>query len=167
MSNSWHVLIATLCVAACGRSEHSTPSDGAVPETCTMANVFCAGFAYTLCVDLQDQAGHCVDWSRIGATPCPGSPVDCPTTLPKASFPEHTASTPISICVAKDKHQYGDPDGRRDSGTPQPGYCAAFQSAVVIPNVATCSPNPCGANGHCSVVRNSAEIAVVECLWPL
>jgi hypothetical protein len=122
-----------------------------------------------LCVDVQVDPGHCVDWSRIGATPCPGGPLDCPATLPSASFPPGAGSVPIAMCVAKDRNQYRDPPSRfpLDAGAPEPGYCAAFQSALLAAGMGTCTPNPCGPNAHCSLIYPTEDLVVVECVWPL
>src|SRR5207302_4748764 len=98
-------LLAVFGAVACGNSNTSPPTGRA----CTAADSFCAGYSYTLCIDVQQGPGNCQDWSRIGATSCPGGPNDCPAMLPSASFPSDSASTPIAICVAKNKQQFRDP----------------------------------------------------------
>jgi hypothetical protein len=158
---------AIACVAGCVGSENSGPSGPSVPDTCTAANMFCPNYAYTLCVDVQNGPGKCIDWSRIGATPCPAGPDDCPTTLPNVSFPGGIGSTPIAICVSKDKEQYSGAPRGPDAGPLEPGFCAAFQAALVTADAGTCSPSPCGDGGHCSLVTAGNSGVIVECLWRL
>jgi hypothetical protein len=156
------------CVGACSTSAPA-PSGSTPPDTCTSGNSFCTGFDYTLCVDVAQTPGHCVDWSKLGVATCPRGPADCPTSLPMASFPKDIGSVPIAICISKDKAQYsGGPHGRPDAGPLEAGYCAAFQSALLPGDVASCAPNPCGEKGHCSLVQSGdPSLVVVECMWPL
>jgi hypothetical protein len=123
------LLGALLAMGAGGcSSSAASPSsaDADVPRLCANADGFCAGLAYTLCVDVQPSRGRCVDWSRVGATPCPGGAGDCPTMLPMASFSTGSPSQAIAVCVMKDKYDFRDPG---DAGPPEPGYCAGFQSS--------------------------------------
>jgi hypothetical protein len=155
---------ALALVESCGDSDKgNTP---VLPESCATPYAFCAGFAYTFCVDVDGDPGRCVDWSRQGATPCAAGPMDCPTTLPKGSFPKGDPSIPIRLCVARDKLQKPDPGPFADAGPGEPGYCAAFQSSYDPAGQASCTPNPCGPTGHCSLIQ-LPNGNVAECIWPL
>jgi hypothetical protein len=52
------------------------------------------------------------------------------------------------------------------TGAATPGYCAAVESYTDSSGAATCTPNPCGANGYCSYLHAPAG-AIVSCMWPI
>jgi hypothetical protein len=111
-------------------------------------------------VEVQDALGHCVDWSMVGATPCSTGPDDCPATRPHASFPGAPSGTSSALCVKESDVAFA-------SGPASPGYCAAFEAYNDPTGAATCTPDPCGAGGYCSVVHTTAGAAVVSCMWPI
>jgi len=107
--------------------------------------------------------GHCVDWSRSGATACQ-SPRDCSGQLPSADFGNLKTGSASSLCVLQDGTTLWNSANTPDAAI---GYCGAEQSTMDDTGATTCATNPCGVNGYCSHIRNAAGASVVNCFWPL
>jgi len=167
MSISRTLVIVLFTLAAAVRcSSNGSANDGGTDGggvSCTGQQAVCPGHPYAACVEVQNAAGHCVDWSMVGATACSNGPQDCPTTLPSASFPAvggSSTTTTTAVCVKAT-------DIQLSSGLVSPGYCAATQTYSDPTALTTCTPNPCGPTGYCSYIDTSLDLAVVTCLWPI
>jgi hypothetical protein len=157
------ILTALAANLRCG-GKGSTADAGNTGVSCTGQQAVCPDHPFAACVEVQDSLGHCVDWTMVGATPCPVGPdSDCPTTLPSASFPGAAAGlSTTAVCVKAADLQYSNTSG---NGTP--GYCAAIEAFTDALATATCTPNPCGASGYCSFLHTAAGTSVVSCMWPI
>ena len=153
-----------LLLVACGSSSSGADGGGnGLPTSgprCTGASATeCASVPYGACVAVQQAPGFCVDWSTLGATPCPHGPSDCPAALPAPDvFATGTPGTDVA-CVTTSGLEFGD---GKDAG-----YCASFAYARVPGGVVRCNPNPCRRGGYCSGIVNANGEAVMECLDPI
>jgi len=150
--------------SAAGGARLGSGGNSAVGSSCNGQEALCPGIAYGLCNEVQMSLGHCVDWSKVGATVCV-SPADCPATQPTPHFATNAAPA-IAICVKANTVEYS-----TNGNSSDPGYCAAIQSTTDATGLADCSTNPCGISstslGFCSYIRNKLGTSVVSCTWPI
>lgn len=166
------ILLATLLCALASCVGSDPPSDaGPEPEACTENAAMCSS-PYSVCVDVANGQGHCVDWRTVGATPCPSGPSDCPTPSARIVFDSGEQWLASAVCIAKDELQSDHhgavmlSDGAAE--TYRSGYCAGYQGALDFAHEFDCSNEPCGSAGHCGITFNTnANANTVECLWPL
>jgi hypothetical protein len=106
--------------------------------------------------------GQCVDWSQLGAKPCNPAHggANCPSDTSFAIDPSLGTARPI--CVESTPNGFALGTSGSSSGL---GYCALYGVYGDPTGQLSCTPNPCGAGGHCNYM-NTGTGSLVECVAP-